>query len=303
MRGSDYSELKAFITIVEQGSFTRASVQLNIKPSTLSQILRQLEQRLGVRLLNRTTRSLSLTEPGAALLAKLKPAMQAMEEAVSETTSKSGKVAGMLRVHTSRIAAELYLQPFLADFHRAWPDIVLELTIDDSAVDIVSTGYDIGIRLGEMLANDMIAHPIGDELREVAFATPAYLNQHGRPQTLADLQKHQCINWRYPASQRLYDWEMWQDGHWVAVAVKGPLIVSDRRIGLNAALQGMGIGFWLHDRVADYVARGELELVLEKFSHSFDGFYLYYPQQSVASPTIKAFSEFFRAANSTPKAT
>ncbi len=303
MRGSDYSELKAFMTIVEQGSFTRASVQLGIKPSTLSQLLRQLEKRLGVRLLNRTTRSLSLTEPGAALLAKLKPAMLAMEEAVSEATSLSGKVAGMLRVHTSRIAAELYLQPFLADFHRRWPEIVLELTIDDSAVDIVSRGYDIGIRLGELLANDMIAHPLGGELREVAFASPDYLDRHGRPQTLADLQHHHCINWRYPASQRLYNWEMWQDGRWVAVAVKGPLIVSDRRMGLNAALQGMGIGFWLYDRVAEYVARGELELVLETFSHAFDGFYLYYPQQSVASPTIKAFSEFFRAANSTPKPT
>ncbi|MGB9097650.1 LysR family transcriptional regulator [Erwinia sp.] len=303
MRGSDYSELKAFITIVEQGSFTRASVQLGMKPSTLSQILRQLENRLGVRLLNRTTRSLSLTEPGAALLARLKPAMQAMEEAVSDTASQSGKVAGMLRVHTSRIGAELYLQPHLAAFHHRWPDIVLELTVDDSAIDIVSHGYDIGIRLGELLANDMIAHPLGGELREVAFASPEYLARNGRPKTLSDLQQHQCINWRYPASQRLYNWEMWQDQRWVAVAVQGPLIVSDRRMGLNAALQGMGIGFWLYDRVAEYVASGELELLLEEFSHPFDGFYLYYPQQSVASPTIKAFSEFFRAANTTLKPT
>ncbi|RWR03935.1 LysR family transcriptional regulator [[Pantoea] beijingensis] len=299
MRNSDYAELKAFMTIVEQGSFSRAAIMLNIKPSTLSQVLRQLEARLGVRLLNRTTRSLSLTEPGAQLLAKIKPAFQAMDHAVNDIASLSGKTAGTLRVHTTRIAAELYIEPLLGDFHRAWPDIILDITVEDAAIDIVNQGFDIGVRLGERLENDMIAHPLGGEFREVAFASPAYLDRFGRPQTINDLQQHRCINWRYPGNQHIYNWEMWHDNRWVSVTVSGPLIVSDRRLAVSAACQHLGIGFWLDSKVAHHVERGELELILEKYSRSFDGFYLYYPQQSVASPTIKAFVDFFRRSHST----
>ncbi|PKB91587.1 hypothetical protein A8A01_00310 [Ewingella americana] len=303
MRGSDYAELRAFVTIVEQGSLVKASEVLNIKPSTLSQVLRQLESRLGVRLLNRTTRSLSLTEHGRQLLTRLKPALQAMDEAVKEIADLSGKVAGTLRVYIPRVAAELYITPHLGEFNLAWPSILLDIVTDDALIDIVRGSFDVGIRLGEWLENDMIAHPLGGKFREVAFASPAYLNQFGRPQTTQDLQEHQCINWRLPANQRLYHWEMWLDNHKIAVPVNGPLIVSDRRLAIQAALQGVGIGFWLDMKVADYVARGELELVLESFSRPFDGFYLYYPKYHVASPTVKAFCDFFRAKHSTQYST
>jgi DNA-binding transcriptional LysR family regulator len=179
MRGSEYAELRAFATIAEKGNFARAAEQLRISASTLSQTIRESEERLGVRLLNRTTRSVALTDAGRRLLTRLKPALSEMQAAVDDVSRMRDKPAGTLRVHAPRQIATTFVEPVLAEFHAIFPDIVLEVTIDDAVIDIVEAGYDIGIRLGELLERDMVAFKLGGDLREIPVAAPGYLEARG----------------------------------------------------------------------------------------------------------------------------
>lgn len=295
MRGSEFAELRAFASIVEHGNFARAAGQLGISPSTLSQTIRALEERLGVLLLNRTTRSVALTDAGARLLRRLEPAMRELQAAVEEAASLRDRPAGRLRLNAPRSAVDLFVEPLLGAFHEAYPDVVLDITVDDAVIDIVAAGFDIGIRLGEWLTGDVVAVRLGGSFRQVAFAAPAYLARHGEPRTPAELQRHRCVNWRRPGGS-LYHWEFQRDGEWFAVAVDGPLVVSDRRLALSAALQGVGIGFWTEDRVAPHVAAGRLRLLLDAWSAPFPGFYAYYPKQRVTPASVRAFVGFMRRA-------
>jgi DNA-binding transcriptional LysR family regulator len=207
MRGSDYAELKAFVTIVAHGNFARAAAELGMSASTLSQTIRALEARLGLRLLNRTTRSISLTDAGERLHARFRPAMIEMEAAVRNVVDARDTPAGTLRVHLPSVAAATFLEPTLGRFHAAYPDIVLDVTIDDAVTDIVEAGYDVGARLGEFLEADMIAVQLGGEQRQLAVASPEYIVRHGRPNVPGDLLQHHCINWRRPGGKGLYKWE------------------------------------------------------------------------------------------------
>ncbi|MDB5616249.1 LysR family transcriptional regulator [Tardiphaga sp.] len=296
MRGSEYADLRAFAMIAEHGSFARAAEQLRISPSTLSQTIRELEQRLGIRLLNRTTRSMSLTEAGSRLLARFKPAMEEMAAAVSDVSHLRDRPAGTVRLHLPRLASTTLIEPLLGEFHRAYPDITLELSIDDAVRDIVETGFDVGITLGELLEKDMVAVKLGGEIHQVAVASPDYIARHGRPAVPADLHQHRCINWRKPGSGRLYNWEFQQDGHWIAIAVEGPLIVSHREVALAAAAQGVGIAFayWSDRWMAPLLQSGALMPLLQEFSPPFPGWHLYYPRQRYTLPAVRALIDFLR---------
>jgi DNA-binding transcriptional LysR family regulator len=294
MRGSEYAELKAFVTVVAHGNFARAAAELGISASTLSQTIRELETRLGVRLLNRTTRSVSLTNAGERLHARFRPAMVEMQAAVQDVTSLRDTPTGSLRVHMPSVAAAAYLEPVLGQFHEAYPDIVLDVTIDDSVTNIVERGYDIGARLGEFLDADMVAVKLGGEQRQLAVASPDYIDRHGCPEVPADLLQHCCINWRQPGSNRIYKWEFQKDGRWFAVAVSGPLVVSHRSLAVAAAVQGIGIAFWAEELLRPLIHEGKLVPLLEEWCGTFPGWFLYYLKQRYTPPCVRAFVDFLR---------
>jgi DNA-binding transcriptional LysR family regulator len=300
MRGTEFAELRAFAAVAEQGNFARAASQLRLSPSTLSQIIRGLEARIGVRLLNRTTRSLSLTPAGERLLARFKPAMAEMDAAVEDARALQGKPAGLVRLHSSRSAARQFIEPVLGSFHATYPEIVLDLTVDDAVINIVEAGYDAGMRLGELLDNDMVAVKLGREIRQLAVASPAYLARHGTPKVPADLLNHRCINWRQPGSRGLYNWEFFEDGHWIAVAAEGPLIVSHREYAVEAALQDVGIVFWSDNQLRPLIESGQLVPVLAEYSAPFPGWHLYYPRQRYMPTALRAFIDFMRERHQTP---
>jgi DNA-binding transcriptional LysR family regulator len=296
MRGSEFAELRAFVAVAERGNFARAASALRISPSTLSQIIRELEERLGVRLLNRTTRSVSLTEAGQRLMARFKPAMEEMQAAVADARDLRDRPAGTVRLHTSRTAAVAVIEPLLGRFFEAFPEIILDISVDDAVTNIVEAGFDVGIRIGELLEDDMVAVRVGADMRQLAVASPAYLARHGRPQTPADLHSHRCINWRWPGMSGLYNWEFAEKGRWFSVAVNGPLIVSHRDTALQAALQGVGIAFWGEYALRSYIDSGELIPLLEEYSPTFAGWHLCYPKQRHTSAPVRAFVDFVRHA-------
>lgn len=296
MRGSEFAELRAFVTVAEQGNFARAASTLRISPSTLSQIIRELEERLGVRLLNRTTRSVSITEAGQRLLSRFKPAMEEMQAAVADASNLRDRPAGTVRLHTSRSAAVVVIEPLFGRFFEAFPEVILDITTDDAVTNIVAAGFDVSVRLGELLEEDMVAVRVSADIRQLAVASPAYLARHGRPQTPGDLHAHRCINWRWPGTTGLYNWEFAQDGRWFSVAVNGPLIVSHRDTALRAALQGVGIAFYGEHAVRPYIDTGELVPLLEEYSPTFPGWHLCYPKQRHTSAPVRAFVDFVRHA-------
>jgi DNA-binding transcriptional LysR family regulator len=296
MRGSEFAELRAFVAVAEQGNFARAAAELRLSPSTLSQTIRELEERLGVRLLNRTTRSVSITEAGQRLLSRFKPAMEEMQAAVADARNLRDRPAGTVRLHASRSASAVLVEPRLGRFFEAYPDIILDLTIDDAVINIVAAGFDVSIRIGELLEEDMVAVKIGDDIRQLAVASPDYIARHGAPKVPSDLHSHRCINWRWPGTSGLYNWEFAKDGRWFSVAVNGPLIVSHRDAAVIAAVQGVGIAFWGEYAVRPYIDAGQLVPLLEEFSPAFPGWHLCYPKQRHTSAPVRAFVEFFRHA-------
>src|SRR6266852_3556964 len=290
MRGSDFAELKAFAAIVERASFARAADHLGLSASALSQTIRQLETRLGVRLLNRTTRSVAPTAPGARLYERITPMMQELDAAVAEAVAATGRTAGTLRINTPGMAAKKLIAPRLGRFHLAHPDVVLDIVIDDGLSDIVAGRFDAGIRVGERLEKDMIAVRLTPDVKMLAVASPRYLSRHGEPKTPADLHRHACINWRFPGSGRIYHWEFEKKGKKLEIAVEGPLISNHQDVVLEGALQGLGILYaYDDDRVHESIARGRLKRVLAGWSLTSPGLYLYYSNRRHPQPALRAF--------------
>jgi len=290
VRGSEFAELKAFAAVVERASFARAADHLGLSPSALSQTIRQLEARLGVRLLNRTTRSVAPTASGSRLHERIAPMIEEMDAAVTEAVADTGRIAGTLRINTLGMAAKKIIAPRLARFHRAHPDVVLDIVIDDALSDIVAGRFDAGIRVGEHLEKDMIAVRLTPDVQMLAVASPDYLARRGEPKTPADLHRHACINWRFPGSGRIYRWQFEKKGKKVEIPVEGPLIASHQDIAVEGALQGLGI---LHayddDRVDEAMARGQLKRVLADWSMSTPGLYIYYSNRRHPQPALRAF--------------
>jgi len=290
MRGSDFAELRAFAAVVERASFARAADHLGFSPSALSQTIRQLETRLGVRLLNRTTRSVAPTSAGARLYERIVRVIQELDAAVAEAVEATGRAAGTLRINTLSMAADKLIAPRLGRFHRAYPQVVLDIVIDDGLSDIVAGRFDAGIRVGERLEKDMIAVRLTRDVEMTAVASPDYLTHHGEPKTPADLHSHVCINWRFPGSGAIYRWGFEKKGKKLEIAVEGALISNHQEIVVEGALQGLGILYAYDDeRIDDLIARGQLKRVLAEWSLTLPGLFLYYSNRRLPQPALRAF--------------
>lgn len=290
MRGFEFAELKAFVAVVDRASFARAADHLGVSRSALSQIIRQLESRLGVRLLNRTTRSVSPTEPGRRLHERLAPMLREMDDAVAQAVGTTTRTAGMLRINTLSMAAKKIIAPRLGRFHKAHPDVVLDIVIDDGLSDIVAGGFDAGIRVGERLQKDMIAVRLTPDVQLLAVASPEYLARCGEPKKPADLQSHACINWRFPGSGRIARWEFQKKGKKLETVVEGPVISNHQDIVVPAALQGLGILYaYNDDGIAEPLERGRLKRVLVDWTLTIPGLFLYYSNRRHVQPALRAF--------------
>jgi len=289
MRGTDFASLNAFAAVVEHHSFVRAAAHLGITPSALSQTIRQLEERLSVRLLNRTTRSVAPTTAGERLYLRLRPAVDELDAAVAEAASTRDRPAGMLRINAPRTAAMRLIAPRLGRFHRDNPGVILDVTVDDALTDIVAGRFDAGLRLGELLEKDMVAIRLTGEMEMMAVASPAYLARHGTPQAPDELHDHACLNWRWPTDGSLYRWEFEEDGREFEISVSGPVIANDIEVVLQAALQGLGIAYASHDWIEGWLKEGKLVRVLARYSPKFPGLYLYHPSRRQQPPALRAF--------------
>ena len=290
MRGSEYAELKAFAAVVERASFARAAEHLGLSPSALSQTIRQLEDRLGARLLNRTTRSVAPSASGERLYQRIAPLFREMDAAVAEAGEATRQVSGTLRINTLGIAARNIIAPRLARFHRSFPDVLLDIVVDDTLADIVGGRFDAGIRVGGRLEKDMVAVRLTPDLDMVAVASPDYLARRGIPKTPADLHHHACINWRLQMDGRHYRWEFEKRGKRLDVAVSGPVVTNHADIGISAALSGLGIAYHFErDGVAEHLAQGRLVQVLADWSISRPGLFLYYPDRRHRPAPLGAF--------------
>ncbi|MER9006652.1 MULTISPECIES: LysR substrate-binding domain-containing protein [unclassified Mesorhizobium] len=295
MRGSEFAELKAFAAIVEERSFVRAAARLRVSPPALSQSIRQLEARIGVRLLNRTTRSVSPTGAGETLFARLAVAFEELEGAVADIHAARDRPAGSLRINVPRVAAVRFIGPILGDFQRAYPDIALTVIVDDTLTDIVRGRFDAGIRLGERLEKDMVAVKLSGDLQMAAVAAPVYLENRAIPRHPQELHQHQCITFQWPGGGNLYRWEFARGKRSLEIAVEGSLTVNDTELMLNAALGGAGVAYMIDYQVQSWINAGRLMRFLEPWSPSFPGFFLYHPSSRHVPPALRAFIDFVRA--------
>lgn len=288
------ADLQAFATVARLRSFRRAAVELGVSPSALSHTLRGLETRLGVRLLNRTTRSVAPSEAGQRLLDRLAPALLDIDSALDEVNAFRDSPRGTLRINAPRFAAEHVLAPLATRFLLAHPGMRLEIVADDALVDIVAAGFDAGVRFGESLQQDMVAVPLGPSQRFVVVASPAYLRESGIPQHPRELHAHRCVRIRFPSGV-LYRWEFEKNGEKLEVDVDGPLDVGEIPLMVRAAEDGLGLAYVYEQSAAAGVAAGSLVTVLDDWRPAEPGFYLYYPSRRLPPAGLRAFIEILKA--------
>ncbi len=297
MRGSDYAELRAFAEVAGQGSFSRAAERLRMAPSTLSQTIRALEERLDVTLLNRTTRRVSLTGAGARLLDRFAPAMAEIEAAVQDTRDQRLKPRGLVRLHLPRAAYHLHVEPALGRLAETLPEVALDLAVDDAASDFVADGFDLVVRRGECVDTSLVAVPLGGNLRHVVIASPAYLASQGTPREPAELLGHRCIQWRRPDTHERHHWRFTIAGEGITLAVSGPLTASHCDVAIAAAIVGVGVAYVLGPLAAKPIADGRLVPLLESYLPSFDGWRLCYPRQHRTPAAVLAVVEALNASS------
>ena len=293
MPRENLAALSVLATVAARRSFRAAARDLGLSPSAVSHAIASLEARIGARLLARTTRSVAPTEAGQALLAQLRPALAEIDAAVARAAESGARPSGLVRITVPRSAVEPLFLPRLAAFAEAYPEITLELHGDDGLIDIVAAGYDAGLRFGESLEADMVAVRFGPrKQRMVVVAAPSLLAARGTPKHPRDLVDYPCLAIRFPAG-RLYRWELEKDGEAIEVAVKGPLILNDNRLVLEAAIAGVGLGFVLEETALAALARGDVVRVLDDWCPPFPGFFLYYPSRRQMRPALRALIDFF----------
>ncbi|MDR3438400.1 LysR substrate-binding domain-containing protein [Telmatospirillum sp.] len=285
--------LALLVTVAKRLSFRAAARELGLSPSSLSHAVADLEDRLNLRLLQRTTRSVTLTEVGRRLLTRVEPALLEISDALEEAHSQESHPTGVLRLTLPSLGAEMFMVPLMPAFHRIYPEVTLDLVVDDHLVDIVAEGFDAGIRLGEFLDQDMIALPLGGPLRSVVVAAPSYLTSHPAPVTPDDLAGHLCIGRRF-ANGAPYRWEFAKDGRALTVSVPSRLILNDSRLVLDAALAGAGLAYCVETRTLPHLASGALVRVLDDWCPTYPGFFLYYPSRRHQRPALRAFIDFVR---------
>jgi DNA-binding transcriptional LysR family regulator len=294
MDRQDLADLSAFVSVAKERSFSKAAAKLGVTPSALSHKIRGLEERLGLRLLNRTTRSVTTTAAGERLFDTVSVRFDEIGEEIAALSELRDKPAGIVRINADEIAIHTVLWPALREVLPNYPDIKVEIEVDNGLSDIVARGFDAGVRLGGIIDRDMIAVPISPEMRMVAVAAPSYLAANPPPESPRDLTRHRCINARLQTYGGLYAWEFVENGREFTVRVDGQLIFNQSAPVLQAALDGFGIAYLLETHVQPYVDLGELTVVLGDWSPPFDGYHLYYPSRRQPTPAFSVIVEALR---------
>ncbi|MBY5863712.1 LysR family transcriptional regulator [Rhizobium leguminosarum] len=291
---NNFNELVAFLTVARERSFTRAAAKLGVSQSALSQTVRGLEEKLGLRLLARTTRSVSPTQAGERLLERVGPRFEEIQFEIAALSEMRERPAGTIRITAGEHPAISVLAPALAQFLPDHPDINVEVIVDYGLTDIVTERYDAGIRLGEQLAKDMIAVRIGPEMCMAVVGAPSYFKRHPCPDIPQDLTAHNCINMRLPTHGTIYPWEFEKDGRELRVRVEGQMVFNNIAMRIGAVLDGLGLAYMPEDQVQPYVEDGRLIRVLEDWCQPFSGYHLYYPNRRHASPAFTLFVDALR---------
>lgn len=294
MAHSNLSDIAAFLLVAREGSFTKAAAKLGVSQSALSQTVKNLEARLGLRLLTRTTRKISPTEAGERLIHAVGPRLEEVEAEMAALTALRDKPAGTVRVAAGEHAAELVLWPVIERMLPEYPDVTVEIVVDNGLTDIVAERLDAGVRLGEQVAKDMVALRIKPDMRMAVVSTPEYFRRHKKPVTPLDLTSHNCINVRLPTAGGLYALEFQKGGRALKVRVEGQLIFNTATMSVKAAREGSGLAFVPEDRVKSHVENGELLRVLGDWCPPFRGFHLYYPSRRQPTPAFKALVDALR---------
>ncbi|MBE3024407.1 LysR family transcriptional regulator [Janthinobacterium sp. BJB1] len=294
MAQTNFNDILAFVAVARAGSFTRAAATLGVSQSALSQTVRALEERLGLRLLVRTTRSVSPTDAGEQLLRTVAPRFDEIEAELALLSERRDKPAGNIRISAGEHAALTILQPAIARLLPDYPDINIEVVVDNGMTDIVAARCDAGVRLGEQVARDMIAMPIGPDFRMAIVGSPAYFGRHAPPATPQDLMAHNCINMRLPTLGGLYAWEFAKDGQELKVRVEGQLTVNNMAMRLHGALDGLGLACMAEDFVLPCLADGRLVRVLDDWCPAYAGYQLYYPSRRHPSPAFTVLLDTLR---------
>ncbi|AKJ69515.1 hypothetical protein PATSB16_38570 [Pandoraea thiooxydans] len=295
---SDLADLNVFVTICRRRSFRLSAAELGVSTSALSHAMRNLETRLGVKLLNRTSRSVVPTAAGMALAEQLERGFHTIGEALDQLERYRGSPAGRLRLNVPRDASRLLLSPVLPAFFSAYPDIQLDITVDDHLVDIIAEGYDAGIRYGDTVPRDMIATPLSGPLRWVVVGSPAYVARHGRPARPEDLMHHACVRMRI-GDNSLYKWELSNGQQALALDVPGAISANETDVAVDAALGGLALAYCLERRVAPDLQAGRLEIVLPDWAVAGPPMVMYYPSRRQTLPGLRQLIEMIRAADRT----
>ena len=291
---NNLNDLLAFLAVANERSFTKAAAKLGLSQSALSHTLRNLEERLGVRLLTRTTRSVAPTEAGERLLHSLGPRFEEIDAELAALSELRDKPAGTIRITATEYAVDTLLWPKLAKFLAKYPDIKVEAISESALTDIVAQRFDAGVRIGEQVAKDMIAVRIGPDLRMAVVGTPSYFKRQAEPKNPQDLINHRCINLRLPTQGGLYAWEFEKGARKLKVRVEGPLTFNGSYQMLNAALAGFGVAYVPEDLTQPHLARGRLKRVLEDWCPPFSGYHLYYPSRRQTTPAFALLVEALR---------
>ncbi|MBE9607258.1 LysR family transcriptional regulator [Acetobacteraceae bacterium H6797] len=292
----DLNAIATFLAVAEARSFRAAAERLGVTHPAVSQALRKLENGLGTALFRRTTRSVTLTEAGTALYASTAPAMAEMRQALAATADRSNRPAGQLRLAVSSIAESFLSGPLLASFMEAYPAVTLDILVTDEEFDIVAHGYDAGVRLGEVIEQDMIAIPVSAEQRQLVVAAPAYIERHGAPAHPRDLPRHRCIGWRPAPDVAPYRWEFAEEGREFDVDVAAEVTTNDMALMIRLACAGGGISFGMEESFLPWIAHGELVPLLEDYCPRFPGFFLYFPSRRNLAPKLRALVDHVKLA-------
>ena len=294
MKRDQLTDLATFVIVAEEQSFTRAAAKLGMSQSALSHAMKQLEARLGIRLLSRTTRSVSTTDAGRRLYYKVRSALDDIAGELDALNALRDKPSGTVRITTTKYAAVALVLPILERFTPRYPDVRVELIVDEGLKDIVADRYDAGIRLGEQLDKDMIAVRIGPDLRFAVVGAPAYFAKHPPPESPHELSAHHCITYRQTTSGGLYAWDFEKDQRALSVRVNGSLVFNDTDLLLAATLAGLGLSYLFEAQAEQHVANGKLLRVLDDWCPSYPGFYLYYPSRRQNTPAFAAVVDALR---------
>jgi DNA-binding transcriptional LysR family regulator len=294
-RTDTFTGISEFLAVAERASFRAAAADLGVTPAAVTQAIRALEKRLGLPLFQRTTRRVSLTEVGGTLLARLKPATTEITESLEALGALRTQPSGLLRLSVPRMALALVIEPLLPEFRRAYPDVAIEVDVDDGAVDLMAGRFDAGIRLGEFVERDMIAVRVTPDVQWSVLGSPAYFARRGRPETPEDLINHECIRFRFPTSRTVYRWEFERDGREFSIDPPGKIVVNDSALMHSLASAGVGL-IYASDLIAEHeLEQGRLERVLERHLPETPGLFLYFPARSQMQPKLRAFIDAARS--------